>query len=108
MKVMCGWFSMSKKSALFRWASRWSSPVVTELRSTLASTVDCSGSSAMVTVPVKSVKRPRTLLIMRWRALKPTTEWLVSTFQAPGVRSASELMGSSGVASHLRTQILYS
>ena len=47
----------------------------------------------MVTEPVKSVNRPRTLLIMRWRALKPTTEWLVSTFQVPGVRSESELMG---------------
>ena len=58
VKVMCGWFSMSKKSALLRCATRWSSPVVTELRSTLASTVDWSGSSAMVAAPLKSVNRP--------------------------------------------------
>jgi hypothetical protein len=48
-----------------------------------------------VTVPVKDVNRPRTFVIMRWRAVKPTMLWLGSTFQTPGVRSDTLLMGSS-------------
>ena len=51
--------------------------------------------SATVTVPVKDVNRPRTLVIMRWRAVKPTMLWLGSTFQTPGVRSDTLLMGRS-------------
>ena len=95
LKVMVGCWSMLKKSALLRWASRWSSPVVTEPRSTFASTFESSGFSATVTVPVKDVNRPRTLVIIRWRAVKPTMLWLGSTFQTPGVRSDTLLMGSS-------------
>ena len=39
-----------------------------------ASTDESRGSSAIVIVPVNSVKRPRTLLTIRWRAEKATVE----------------------------------
>ena len=42
---------------------------------TTASRVDSSGFSATVKVPEHSVKRPRTLVPIRWRATKPTSVW---------------------------------
>ena len=42
---------------------------------TVASTLDSSGFSATVNVPDTSVKRPRTLVPMRWRAMNPTSVW---------------------------------
>jgi len=36
---------------------------------------------------VKSVNLPRTLVTMRWRAVKESSLWAGSMFQVPGVRS---------------------
>jgi DNA-binding MarR family transcriptional regulator len=58
----------------------------------------------MVTTPLKVVNRPRTFVIIMCRAEKAMVEWLGSTFQTPGVRSASELM--DGPFNYLPTQIL--
>src|SRR6478735_6429224 len=87
--------SRSKKSALRRWASRPASPVSTDARFTVATTCDCSGFSATSSEPEKSVKRPRTLVIMRWRATNPTVEWAGSTVQVPGARVERSVMGCS-------------
>src|SRR5690349_11438793 len=115
--------SRSKKSALRRCASRPASPVSTDARFTVASTRDCSGSGAISSEPEKSVKRPRTLVIIRWRATNPTVEWAGSTFQVPGVRVERSVIGgllASGVfgvqldcdfnysRKHLRCQHLFS
>src|SRR6185295_19987058 len=88
-RSIVGYFSVSKKSAVFRWASRVASPVETDVTSALASTFDFNGSSAIVIVPLKVPNRPRTLLTMRCRETNPTEEWTGSTFQMPGVRSLS-------------------
>ena len=58
----------------------------------VASTLLCIGSSAMVSSPVTAPNRPRTLVIMRWRAVKPTVVWALSMVHVPGVRSANEVM----------------
>src|SRR4029078_3110081 len=91
-RSMVGYFSRSKKSADLRWPSRVSSPVLMDATSALASTFDFKGSSAMVSVPLNLLKRPRTLLAIRWRATKPTDEWTGSMFHVPGVRSLIEYM----------------
>jgi hypothetical protein len=46
-----------------------------EAGSMLAVTVEASGSGARVSSPWKRVKWPRTLLTMRWRTVKATSEW---------------------------------
>src|SRR5215213_3202092 len=61
----------------------------------LASTDDWSTSSATVIVPDTSAKRPLTLLTIRCRTTKPTSEWLGSTFQVPGVRPSIVVMKCS-------------
>jgi hypothetical protein len=81
-KLILGYFSTSKKSGERRWPSRRSSRVVTLLTSSSTSADDCSGSSAITTLAVKSVKRPRTLAIM-CRATNSNDEWAGSTAQVP-------------------------
>src|SRR3954466_15145072 len=101
--------SRSKKSALRRCASRPASPVSTDARLTVASTCDWSGSGVISSEPEKSVKRPRTLVIMRCRATKPTVEWDGSTFQVPGGRAERSVMGGlleAGSSGWLCTQQL--
>ena len=44
---------------------------------------DCSGASPISIVPATSVKRPRTLAIIRWRATNSTEVWDRSMFQLP-------------------------
>ena len=73
-KVIAGCFSTSKKSALRMWLSLVSFPVFTELRSTLAVTVDCTGSAAVSIVPSNVSNRPRTLLTIMCRTTKDTSE----------------------------------
>ena len=51
-----------------------------------ASTLESSGFSAMVMVPSKVLKVPLTLLTIRCRTLKPTSEWTGSMFQVPATR----------------------
>ena len=41
----------------------------------VTSTEDSSGTSATFTDPEKEAKRPRTLVIMRWRAMNSTVVW---------------------------------
>ena len=67
--------SVSKKSALRRWASRWSWLVWMLAASMVTSTDDSSGTSATLIEPEKVAKRPRTLVIMRWRATNSTVVW---------------------------------
>jgi hypothetical protein len=59
-KVIVGYFSTSKKSALRMCASRCSWPVLIEDRSTEAVTDEASGSSAVTIVPSNLSKRLRT------------------------------------------------
>jgi hypothetical protein len=74
-KVMVGYVSASKKSALRRWPSRSGLPVSRLATSSSTSTWDRSGWSSMVMVPDTSGKRPRTLVIMRWRPMNSTEVW---------------------------------
>ena len=59
----------------------------------VAWTLDCRRSSAMVAAPSTAPKRPRTLVIMRWRAVNPTVVCDPSMVQVPGVRSLIEAIG---------------
>src|SRR3954451_8943833 len=59
---------------------------------TVAPTDDSRMFSPISTAPSNSVKVPRTLLTMRWRTLKPTTEWLGSMVQVPAVRPGVEMV----------------
>ena len=77
--MIVGVVSASKKSGDRRWPSRVSSRVSTDAAWISTSTDDASGSSAMVTVPRKSSKRPLVLDTIRWRTLKPTLEWETSS-----------------------------
>ena len=78
-RVMVGWFSASRKSFVRRWSSRIDWLVWMLAALTSASKVESSGFSATVKVPENSVKRPRTLVPIRWRATKPTSAWAGST-----------------------------
>ena len=82
-KSIVGWVSASKKSPVRRCASRFGSLVVIEATSADAVTVESRGFSAVTKVASKRSNLPFTLLIMRWRMLKPTSLCAVSTFQVP-------------------------
>ena len=56
----------------------------------VARTLDWRRSSAMVAAPSTAPKRPRTLVIMRCRAVNPTVVWDASMVQVPGVMSSIE------------------
>src|ERR1019366_9250483 len=74
--VIAGNFSTSRKSALFRCASRCSSRVWMVVASMLASTREFSGAPASnTTVPVTLENSPRTLDTIRCRTLNPAVEW---------------------------------
>jgi hypothetical protein len=77
--------SASKKSVERRWPSRCSLFVVIDALLIRTFTRDSAGSSVVTISPENSVKLPRTLLI-RWRTLKPTAEWLGSMVQVPAFR----------------------
>ena len=81
--VSVGCDSTSKKSALLMWLSRLGSPVFTELRSTVAVTLDCSGSGAVTMVPSNLSKRPRTLLTIMCLTTKDTSECTGSMVHVP-------------------------
>ena len=76
-----------------RWSSRidWLVSMLATLAS--ASNVESSGFSATVKVPENSVKRPRTLVPIRWRATKPASAWAGSTVYVPGL---GRVMGCVG------------
>ena len=71
---MCGCFSTSKKSAERMCASRCSWPVLIEERSTVALTVEDSGSAPVTMVPSNVSKRPRTLLTIMCLTVNETSE----------------------------------
>ena len=73
-KVIVGYFSTSKKSALRMCASRCSWPVLIEERSTEAVTDEAKGSSPVTMVPSNLSKRPRTLLTIMCRTVNETSE----------------------------------
>ena len=73
-KVKVGYFSSSRKSALWRWPSRISLPVEMLAACTVASTLEDSIESPMVMVPSNSLKWPRTFEATRCRATKSTLE----------------------------------
>jgi hypothetical protein len=81
--VRWGCDSTSKKSALRMWLSRLGSPVFTELSSTVAVTLDCSGSGAVMMVPSNLSKRPRTLLTIMCLTTKDTSECTGSIVHVP-------------------------
>src|SRR6478609_8723524 len=86
IEVLTKWSSPplvgSKKSAERRWASRCSLWVVIDELLIVTSTEESRMFSAVVIVPAKSVKLPRTLLI-RWRTEKPASECERSMFHVP-------------------------
>src|SRR5579864_6582327 len=82
LKERVGNFSTSKKSALFRCASRWSSRVWTEAASIEASIWDLDTSiSSRVITPVTFVNCPLTLEIIMCLTLNSATVWTGSMFQ---------------------------
>ena len=82
---MAGWVAASKKFSDRRSLSRISLPVSTEDRSTVAAAEESSGFGAVTMCPSNEVKRPRTLLTMRWRATKPMVEWTGSRSHVPAI-----------------------
>jgi hypothetical protein len=69
-----GCSSTAKKSALRRWSSRIGFAVSIEAMSMVAVTSESSGSAAVTIRPSNAVKWPLTLLIIRCRMTKPTSE----------------------------------
>jgi hypothetical protein len=57
--------------------------VVIESSSTLMSTEDSSGFSAVTMVPLKLANRPRTFVTTKWRTTKPTSLCVGSMSQVP-------------------------
>lgn len=58
-------------------------PVSIDARSIVAFTADSRGSSPVTIVPSNVPKRPRTLLTIRCRTVKPTLLWAGSMVQVP-------------------------
>src|SRR5579863_291019 len=82
LNVIWGYFSASKKSALFRCPSRCASPVLIVEMSIEASTVDkVESARCSVRVPTRPEKDPFTLEIIMWRTLNSAEEWAGSSFQ---------------------------
>jgi hypothetical protein len=75
--------SVSKKLAERRSSSRWGLLVSMEASSMVAVTEEASGSGSRVSSPWKRVKWPRTLLTIRWRTVKATSEWPGSIVKVP-------------------------
>src|SRR5215471_12385560 len=72
LNVMLGNFSTSRKSALFRCASRWSSSVLMLAASITASMLDPAGFPRSTTTEPFTVRNPpRTFVTIMWR----TTKW---------------------------------
>ena len=63
-----------------------------EARSTVAVTDDDSGSAAVTISPSKLVKRPRTLLTMRCRTVKDTSECTGSIAQEPATQPGNSVV----------------
>src|SRR5882762_7988873 len=81
-KDIVGNFSTSKKSALFRCASRWASRVSIEAASINASTREFIRSdSSRINTPVTLANCPFTLEIIMCLTLNSATEWTGSRFQ---------------------------
>ncbi len=57
----------------------------------VASALVSARVSPVVTVPSKVSNWPRTLVI-RWRTVKPTSEWLGSMVQVPATRPGTEVL----------------
>ncbi|CPU67641.1 Uncharacterised protein [Mycobacteroides abscessus] len=74
VNVHVGLFSASQKSALRRWLSRFSSPVLTDAASSWAVTDVDSRSSPTVIVPSVIARVPRTFEIPAWRTVNDACE----------------------------------
>src|SRR5829696_5991277 len=83
-----GCVSTSKRSAERRWSSRWRSPDETDAMSIVTSSRESSGRSTTVTSPVTPVKRPRTLVSMKWRPTKATSACPGSIAHRPAAGSS--------------------
>jgi hypothetical protein len=64
-------------------SSRCAFCVSMEDRSTVAVTLESSGSAPVTNSPSNEVKPPRTLLTIMWRTTKDTSEWTASMVQVP-------------------------
>ena len=82
---MVGNSSARKKSPVRRCASRSAFLVLIEATCAFAVTVDSSGFSAVTKLASKFSNTPFTLLIIRWRMLKPTSLWVGSMVQVPAL-----------------------
>ena len=95
---MVGYFSASKKSALFRWPSRCASPVVMVETSTEASMEERLASVACSSrVPLRPLKRPFTLEIIMCFTLNSADEWAGSSFQVV-TEAGEEVVVAIGLA----------
>jgi len=74
---------MAKKSLVRRCASRSAFLVLIDAMSTVTVTLESRGFSAAITVASNDSNTPLTLLIARWRTLKPISVWSVSIVQVP-------------------------
>src|ERR1019366_11954 len=82
LKVIVGNVSASKKSALFRWPSRCSSPVEMVLMGIEASIADLvTSASSRLRTPERPVNLPFTLEIIMCLTLNSAAEWAGSMFQ---------------------------
>jgi hypothetical protein len=74
VKVISGWLAVSRNRSERMSSSRVSLPVSTEAVSMEAVAVESRGFGAVTICTSNLLKRPRTLLTMRWRALNPMCE----------------------------------
>src|SRR6185295_15984453 len=104
---MVGNLAASRKSGLFKWASRLGSRVSRLLTSIVASTDDLVGSaSSAVTVPVVLLKVPRTVDTMRWRTANWTLACAGSISQVDAYSGAAAVkMKPTTVASSERRMV---
>ncbi len=98
--VMVGCSSIARKSLLRRCSSRWALRVSMLLAWIVTVAVERDGSlPSRTAVPSNSLKAPRTLVTIAWRATKPMRLWPGSRVYGPvsserlGVATA--VMGSS-------------
>ncbi len=83
VKTAFGCASVLKKSSECRWPSRSALPVETEAMSMVASTVESTMDSPVVTFTSKVENEPLTFEMARWRTEKVSSEWVGSLVQVP-------------------------
>jgi hypothetical protein len=107
-KVIAGNVSASKKSAERRWASRCASRVSMLAVPMVMSTTPLLGAlSSVVTVPLTSPKRPRTVVIIKWRTENSTLLCAGSIFHVVVAGETTVLIVNSSMKSYDLSNICY-